>query len=197
MKYLKSFESLSFEEDNIFDHVMNHEYDKVKDYLENDGDVDYINGNGESLIFIAVRHYTHKKNKLVDLILEYNPDLTLLSWIYQNTVLMEMLENKDICRDGYVKKILEKEPRIINEININNYSPLIMAAIFEYGDSLFEILEFNPDWYQTVKSGEKDVTFIDILSVNKNKQTLDKIKELYPEKYKRYFIEKQAKKFNI
>jgi len=199
MKYLKTFENLDI---NLFILIEHDYYDAVKHYLENGGDVNYSNHNGETLIFIA---FNFMKLDIVDLILQYDPDLTKKSYIYNETILNDILSNKKVCeKGGYIKKILDKEISILNNKNLNGYTPLLTAAIFNYGDSIFELLEFNPNWNDyIIDENNRKITFIDVLKFEENnkhfegKSTLQKVIELYPEKYKDYLKKKEIKKFKI
>jgi len=199
MKYLKTFEENDIDVISFIEHGY---YDAVKNYLELGGDVNHSNMNDETLIFIAFRY---DELDIVDLLLEYNPDLTKKSYVYSETVLNDMLSNKKACEHGgYIKKILDKEISILNNKNANGYAPLLTAAIFNYGDSLFELLEYNPNWNDYIlEKNNKKITFIEVLEFEENNKhfegnsTLQKVKELYPEKYKEYLKNKQLRKFKI
>jgi len=113
--------------------------------------------------------------------------------------------SKSFLADAIKLFLEDGADKIINYINVDYESALTSAAYFsKYDKSLkfglsfgpiFEtvkiLIDYGADWSHMDDDGDD---FIDLLETEKMKI---EIKKLYPEKYRNYLKNKQAKKFKI
>jgi len=178
------YDNISFE--TISSLVENGMINLVKDYLENGGDINLCDPiSNKTLLMYSLRAETPD---IFDLLLSYNPDLTIKNTYNGETILILIIEDYiPLYQKGYknlIRKILDKDISVLEIEDSTGETPIEFAA-YHSSYALFELLKFNPDI--------RNCSFFDNISTG----VIERINILFPDIYKKCIKIRKSKKFNL
>lgn len=189
-----------FTDMNFWSDVTNGELDSVKEFIENGGDVNLEIDESNTILSLAAKY---GQKEIVKYLIDNGVDVNKLDFQNRNT--LNRICFKDIQQDNELVKILVDAGSDLNNVDSNNNTPLmhITKALgsIEHGSlqvpmestwKSFLILLIS-DWFIPDISGRYFFEFLN----PKQLEELDKLKNIYPEKYKKYKLIQRKTEFNV
>jgi ankyrin repeat protein len=178
------YDNVSF--DTINSLVKNGMINIVKDYLDNSGDVNLRDPiSNETLLMTSLKL---DNSDMFDLLLSYNPDLTIKTKYNGETILFSIIEDYiPLYKKGFIdiiKKVLEKDITILEIEDSIGDLPVDFAALHS-SYALFELLKFKPNL--------RDCSFFDNISDG----VINAIQKTFKDQYNYCLKKRKSRNFNL
>jgi ankyrin repeat protein len=166
------------------------------DFVSDDMIIDKISKN---LDYINYDNYDYGTFLVV---CSYNNRYSVIKYLLENDANPNITHDKIsplnyAASNGYldIVKILLKYGANINDVDNNNETSIISAAMNSGTNVILYLLEKGASWTRD-NSNNFFIDYLNKFNTNE-KKLIDEIKNLYPEEYKKYLKIKKSEKFNL